>query len=247
MKGKKVNLLGNRYGKLTVTAFVRFDPRRGSIWLCQCDCGNTKEYLNSILHVGDAKSCGCSREKLRLHLTGQTFGDWTVISLDSEKRATFYWYCQCKCGTKRIVRGTALVRGKSLGCGCTSAEKSRHFNSLPPGIAAWNTLFKRYQREAKNRNILFCLTKDEFKEITTKNCFYCDSPPSNLMKARGGSVQYNGIDRKNNLLGYEINNVVPCCGKCNRLKYKDTEEDFLTHIFRVANFQLKKRKVMLEL
>jgi 5-methylcytosine-specific restriction endonuclease McrA len=34
----------------------------------------------------------------------------------------------------------------------------------------------------------------------------------------------------NNDIGYKIDNVVPCCGKCNRAKYKSSIEDFAKHV-----------------
>lgn len=54
------NLLGQKFGKLTV--IEKTDKRQqGSImWKCQCDCGNIKEINGSSLINGYTKSCGCS-------------------------------------------------------------------------------------------------------------------------------------------------------------------------------------------
>ncbi len=61
-----------------------------------------------------------------IDMTGQTYGDWTVLG--KSKRANnqgTYWICQCKCGTIRPVMGVALRAGRSTGCGCARTEKVR--------------------------------------------------------------------------------------------------------------------------
>ena len=60
---RKLNLLGNRYGKLVVISDA--GSKLGSCgkkftkWLCQCDCGKQKEILTSSLLRGRTLSCGC--------------------------------------------------------------------------------------------------------------------------------------------------------------------------------------------
>lgn len=53
-----------------------------------------------------------------IDLTGQTFGNWTVI--DRARGQYYYtvmWWCCCSCGTKKIVAGAELRRGRSKSCG----------------------------------------------------------------------------------------------------------------------------------
>lgn len=38
---------------------------------------------------------------------------------------------------------------------------------------------------------------------------------------------YSGIDRVDNNKGYEDNNVVACCWKCNNAKAQQTKDEFL--------------------
>src|SRR4051812_24884828 len=74
---------------------------------------------------------------------------------------------------------------------------------LPEGVAAFNALFNQYKWVAKDRDLDWALTKEEFKELTQQNCFYCDSKPSNKKSSQDktGSFVYNGIDRVNNACG----------------------------------------------
>lgn len=36
------DIVGNRYGRLTVLRYVETNKCREAIWECVCDCGNTK-------------------------------------------------------------------------------------------------------------------------------------------------------------------------------------------------------------
>jgi hypothetical protein len=112
-------------------------------------------------------------------------------------------------------------------------------------IAPLDGIFRTYKSQARRRNLEWCLTIDEFKNITQLDCFYCGEKPSNKAWRqryyRGPDYIYNGIDRKDNNLGYEHGNVLPCCRTCNRMKSNYSYDDFLKkihniykHIFKVA-------------
>ena len=55
------NLLGMRFGRLTVIRFagITRDGKPQALWLCQCDCGNTPTTYASNLQSKHTKSCGC--------------------------------------------------------------------------------------------------------------------------------------------------------------------------------------------
>lgn len=55
----RLNLEGNRYGKLVVLKDSLKRKSKRIIWLCKCDCGNEVEILSKYLLCGDTKSCGC--------------------------------------------------------------------------------------------------------------------------------------------------------------------------------------------
>jgi len=65
------NLLGNVYGRLTVTKYSRLDNSQKAMWMCLCQCGNLKEVRSSDLISNKIKSCGCllsetSRENVKI-------------------------------------------------------------------------------------------------------------------------------------------------------------------------------------
>jgi hypothetical protein len=55
------NLEGQRFGRLRVLHLTarRNGGHRGVIWLCLCDCGQTKPVPSNSLRGGHTKSCGC--------------------------------------------------------------------------------------------------------------------------------------------------------------------------------------------
>lgn len=60
--GRRIDLTGMVFGRLTVEAWSRSCPNhRGAYWLCRCSCGETVEVLGRNLRAGYTKSCGCWR------------------------------------------------------------------------------------------------------------------------------------------------------------------------------------------
>ena len=59
-----IDLVGEKYGRLTVVAFDRVQNKK-SYWKCVCDCGLTVIATGNNLRSGNTKSCGClHREKV---------------------------------------------------------------------------------------------------------------------------------------------------------------------------------------
>ncbi len=56
--GKIIDLIGQRFERLTVVNFVELS-NQGAKWECVCDCGNIKVILGKQLRRKSIKSCGC--------------------------------------------------------------------------------------------------------------------------------------------------------------------------------------------
>ena len=125
----KLNLIGQRFGRLTVVDYAPNKGRR-SQWKCVCDCGNEYIGLTESLRSGALQSCGCLRtETARKNgltqlqdLTGQKFGKLTVIKYAGSNRNRSTWECECSCGTIITVNQMELQRGETLSCGCLRAS-----------------------------------------------------------------------------------------------------------------------------
>jgi hypothetical protein len=93
-------------------------------------------------------------------------------------------------------------------------EKSRKRLRSYYGNPSWQ--FSVGRSAAKKRKLSWELTLSEYEQIIENNkCHYC---PNVLPKVG------HGLDRINNSIGYRRDNVVPCCGVCNKMRNK-----FLTH------------------
>ena len=57
-----INLVGKRFGRLTVNEFDRLQNHK-TYWKCVCDCGLTVIATGNNLRSGNTKSCGCLRRE----------------------------------------------------------------------------------------------------------------------------------------------------------------------------------------
>lgn len=55
----KLNLIGQRYGRLTVIEEAERTSPLARRWHCLCDCGNEKDVDHQNLRGGGVRSCGC--------------------------------------------------------------------------------------------------------------------------------------------------------------------------------------------
>lgn len=161
--------------------------------------------------------------KIPYDLTGQTFGSWKVLYKKNCDSSGTLYTCVCtKCTKQKDVYAGNLRRKKSLSCGCERQQK-------PLGIAPLNYVYRYYKQGAKRRKLDFFLTKDEFERLILSSCHYCGSPPSMEFKqwAYRALYKYNGIDRIDSSVGYNLKNSVSCCKKCNVSKSILSYENFL--------------------
>jgi hypothetical protein len=185
MAPKVKDWTGHTQGRLTVLHLSRTAPEpsgRGNYyyWLCQCECGNTKEVEAVCFYgVNNVRSCGCFRKEL------QNTTEW--------KR-------------KNVVVGSAFQR-----------------------------VLTQYKQNAKNRNIPWELTEEEFRTLTSSPCHYTGALPANVKKCKSGEEYvYNGVDRVDNNKGYTTENCVACCTEINLMKLDMTQEHFLELCFSVS-------------
>jgi len=57
-------MLGLRFGRLVVCADAGTGREGKALWLCRCDCGNSKKVVGKDLRRGDTRSCGCLAREL---------------------------------------------------------------------------------------------------------------------------------------------------------------------------------------
>ncbi|WP_430534483.1 AP2 domain-containing protein [Listeria rocourtiae] len=62
MDSRVKDLTGQKFGRLTVTSFVRSE-KGNARWKCVCECGNEHEALANGLKRGQVQSCGCLQKE----------------------------------------------------------------------------------------------------------------------------------------------------------------------------------------
>ena len=56
---KALDLIGAKFGKLTIIERAENNRHGKSMWLCKCECGNETVAIGSRIQNGLTKSCGC--------------------------------------------------------------------------------------------------------------------------------------------------------------------------------------------
>lgn len=136
-----VNLIGLKFGSLTVIDrepdHITPSGRKILRWKCICDCGNTVvKNGEQLKHMVGACCSKCSEKKQNpriIDLTGQQFGELTVISMAEPLmmpcgRKQIKWHCVCSCGNYTDVLSTHLRRGKTISCGCQQGKRETRPN-----------------------------------------------------------------------------------------------------------------------
>lgn len=80
-RGKKEDLTGQRFGRLTVISFneevTKQKKGRHSYWNCKCDCGNEKIVYSGNLKSGGTTSCGCYQKEISSNKTKEQWKNET--------------------------------------------------------------------------------------------------------------------------------------------------------------------------
>jgi hypothetical protein len=237
------DLTGNRVGRLIVLEVSPIRRNNRVTWECLCDCGKKTLVVSSNLIRKKILSCGCLSKELQRkrykNLIGERFSRLLVME-KTDKRCDggVVWLCKCDCGKETFVMSSNLIRGNTRSCGCLFNDTIHEVKSLPYGISSFNSLYSSYIGSAKKRNLSFELTRDEFINLVQQNCFYCGNPPTQFRRDRqkiNGLYLYNGIDRLDNNVGYELDNCVPCCVTCNYAKRTRNYNEFIDWLHKVCN------------
>lgn len=208
---------------------------------------------HSIIHSKKLRTCttcntNCSAQKR----VGKTYGSIKVLKLDHIDRVTVddsttlrvYYLTKClKCG-KQSIR---LYNWNQW----HNSEKCKYCSeSSITDNPAYNSLWRTYQQGARERNISWELSVDQFLQLVTQNCYYCGETPKYRSKRYGTNLMHttpvNGIDRLDPSKTYTIDNCVTCCSYCNYMKQAHNKESFLKHIEKIHLYQLNKGSETIE-
>ena len=119
---RQKNLIGQKFGMLTVIEKTSQRKNNSVVWKCKCDCGN--EHFVSANHLinHNVTNCGCSPHYL--DLLNQQIDDLFVYQ-KTDKRYDNHviWKCKCACG-KECEKTSFYLAKKNIfhSCGCQSRK-----------------------------------------------------------------------------------------------------------------------------
>lgn len=146
--------IGKRSGYLIVVSRASNDPKGGTQWNCQCDCGN--QVVVRGQYLVEAKSgyqqkycshqCKLRLASIRIDLAGRKFGRLIALqAVGSNSNGETLWQFQCSCGALPVCSGVSVVRGHTQSCGCLHREN--HFKHGKSDTAEYRTSRTRKWRE----------------------------------------------------------------------------------------------------
>lgn len=89
-------------------------------------------------------------------------------------------------------------------------EREKKYNQTLDGK------FNQYNKNARQRKLVFELKKEEFKKYWGGRCYYCND-----------KIETIGIDRIDSSIGYIKGNMVRCCRVCNLMKRNTSSDEFI--------------------
>lgn len=221
------------------------DTGNKCIWMRICPTcrsnifyGTKGHFKRAEIKNSECKSCTVKKQIKSKNCVGNKYGKLKIVSQykDCADNKT-YADAVCDCGNSIVHRLlTDFKRGKTYGC--AKCQYLFNLGKVPPnklseGESSFHEICRSYENGAKARHLVFELSKDDMRILFRGNCFYCGKEPQQCRKRRIGSngeFRYNGIDRKDNTLGYMSSNCVSCCGHCNFAKNKTSFSDFIRWI-----------------
>ena len=88
---RRVDLTGQRFGKLKVIKFIEMKGRSVAQYECLCDCGNATVASGNQLQQGRKKSCGCLARHYRAQGLTHKEGHRIGFSKQGAKHKGFSW------------------------------------------------------------------------------------------------------------------------------------------------------------
>lgn len=185
--------------------------RRYKLHFCSNDCRLQHNSVTTTKKLVACTACGREFLRYRSHINGKR-----CFCNRSCRRK--YWSAKnkkrrcCACHRTKLIKhfsssgrnnGSGQLQSWSYQCRKCASEKRKIYARSTPGR------FKTAKFSAKQRGLAWVIPRLTFFDLVGRSCHYCNE----LTGAVG-----IGLDRKDNAIGYTIENVVPCCGKCNRFR-----------------------------
>lgn len=188
-----------------------------------------------------------------INIIGIKFNRLTVVKQSGKIRNEITWECLCDCGKTVFVTRNKLVKQKIKSCGCLNNEMRRlRTNKMTKARQKYSPQEASAKRIWNGRYNDGDISFEKFLELSSQNCHYCNSPPTNKYnestsdKRRSSHAKekglfiYNGLDRIDQSLPHHLDNVVSCCKICNMAK-RDMSRDAFIELINKIYLNLKEK------
>lgn len=147
---------------------------------------------------------------------------------------------KCDCGKICYLRQSDVISGKRKSCGHgnTSFEYKKMKSSFGEDYG-YRVLHKKFEHNAKKRNILFTITIEDIKHMFIEQkglCYYSGSlikMPNNFIDIYEPDIA--SIDRTDSSKGYITDNVRLVHKSVNMMKQNLSEESFISYCKLIAD------------
>lgn len=177
---KLIDLTGQRFGRLTVVKKDGVAKSGHALWLCKCDCGNTKVISSNQLRVGTL-SCGCLQRERAANFCRENG------YRQSKKRESI------GIGFDRLHRSYADMKKR-----CENPNSKNYPNYGGRGIKVckeWKNSFDNFKKWSLENGYANQLTLDRVDvngNYEPNNCRWVSTKEQNNNRRNNVIVTYNG-------------------------------------------------------
>lgn len=187
----------------------------------KCENGVHEDFQRSVIY---SRKCNfvcplCLRESKRAHnfkdITGQKFGDLTVIGIDKEKTDnaksnSMYWKCKCSCGKEKSILGSHLRNGSIISCGDRTLHRMGENNSNWRGGITPKLISARTSKEYKQWR----------DSVYAKDYYTCQCCGKTGSFNKNAHHILNFLDYEDKR--YDVNWGICMCEECHHIRFADS-------------------------
>lgn len=155
----------------------------------------------------------------RTSTIGKKYGHLTMIHKDHGRGAgrSAIWLARCDCGELTKVDRRAVVRGSKKTCG--NCQFARRLRAHTRGDGASkkrriSSLYGKYIYLAESSKVRMELSPEQFNEMITTNCYFCEIEPQNVVP--GSDLKYHHLMCLDSG-DYTLQNTVTACNMCKSM------------------------------
>lgn len=147
-------------------------------------------------------------------------------------------FLDCEYGEFTVNCPASMLNKTALGRHPRYSQVRKQYDTI------LNEAYNAHLANAKTREYISYLSKEEFKDIISKPCLYCGKFSKRKNYYTGAILELNSVDRRNNEPYYKLENSQSLCFDCQKIKFDKTHDDFLNKINEIVEYYFKKEKAI---